>query len=235
MNIRNAKDMEKVGSTVLIYGESGMGKTTALGTLQGKTLIIDIEGGSSVLRGKDVDIVSVPQDLSGLKDLFTELSLNPTALGYKNICLDSATELQSFMLVNLGTISKLGVPSLQDYGTVTFKMREYMRKLRDLREHGINVVVTALEMYLEIEHNEEVTRTKAFPMMMKKLAPEVCGMFDVVTRLCVSSKKDHEGERFLVLDGTDDYMAKNRYGGAPYIHGCDLGAMITTHGEMVGE
>jgi len=225
MEIRNAKEMEDKGKTILLYGESGVGKTSGIGTLEGKTLLIDIESGSTVLRGKDIDVVSVPQNLSGLKGIFEELTLND-GCGYDNVCLDSATELQAFMLINLGSKSKDGAPTLNDYGVCTAKMRDYMRKLRDLREHGVNVVCTALEMYLEIEHNEDTVRTKAFPMMMKKLAPEVCGMFDVVGRLCVSNKADHEGERYLLLDGNDDFMAKNRYGGARFVEGCDLAAFI---------
>ena len=226
MNITNAKDMTNVGATLLLYGESGTGKTSSLGTLRGKTLVIDIEGGSVVLRGKDVDIVSVPSDLAGLKGLFDEITLNASSMGYANICLDSATELQSFMLVALGKKQTSGTPSLNDYGVVNFKMREYMRKLRDLRDLGINVVVTALEMPVELEHDEDVTRTKMFPMMSRKLAPEICGLFDVVARLGVSDKEGHKGERYMLLDGDDGTMAKNRYGNAKYWLNADIGAFL---------
>jgi phage nucleotide-binding protein len=210
MKVRNARSSDATGATILLYGESGAGKTSCLGTLGGKTLVIDIEGGTVVLRDKDVDIATIPEDLTGLRELFDELTASKPA--YDNICLDSATELEKFMLVCLGRKSSTGTPTLNDYGVATFKMRDYIRRLRDLREHGINIVVTALEMPVELEASEGTTRTRLYPMMSKKLTPEVCGMFDIVGHVEVSRKEGHEGERFIRLDGTDQVVAKNRWG-----------------------
>lgn len=226
MVINNTKDLSKTGATILLYGESGVGKTTALGTLRGKTLLIDIEGGSTVLRGKDIDVVSIPSTLDGLKGVVDELTVGDVASAYDNIALDSATELQTFMLVAMGKDSKSGAPSLNDYGVVSFKMREYLRKFRNLRDKGVNVIVMALEMPIELEQGEDVVRTKMFPMVLKKLAPEACGLFDVVGRMRVSSKAGHEGQRYIVLDGNDDMTAKNRYDNAKVWLNADLGAFI---------
>ncbi len=45
MNIINAKDIKRDHLTVLIYGTPGMGKTTLLGNLKGRTLIVDVDKG----------------------------------------------------------------------------------------------------------------------------------------------------------------------------------------------
>lgn len=209
MKIIKAKEMEKLGTTVLLYGESGSGKTSSLKTLPGKTLILDIEGGTAVLRGSDVDVVIVPNDLSGLKDVVDELCLQEKP-AYQNVCLDSLTELQTCMLVRMAEASKTSAPTLQDYGVVSFKMRDYARRLRDLREKGVNVVVTALQTPLEIEQNEENVKTCMYPLVLKKLAPELCGLFDIVAHMEVSTKTGHVGERFFRLDGDDKVIAKNR-------------------------
>ena len=133
MKITKAKDIKKAGATIFLFGESGTGKTSALKTLPGKTLIFDIEGGTSVLRGSDVDIVSIPHSLAGFKEAIDEICLMEK-LPYDNVCLDSLTEVQTCMLVAMANASKTQSPTLQDYGIVQFKIRDYCRRLRDLRE-----------------------------------------------------------------------------------------------------
>ena len=203
----------KVGKTVLVYAESGCGKTTLLGTLPGRTLILDVEGGCTVLRGtkKQIARVAIPETLENLKSIFDALMTSD--IDFDNVCLDSGTELEKFMLIRLAASGKNdGMPSLHDYGVVGFKMRDYARRLRDLRERGVNVIVTALEMPLELEQSDDSIRTRLYPMFGRKLAPEICGLFDVVARLEISTKPGHEGERFLRMDGDETMIAKNRYG-----------------------
>lgn len=212
ITISKTSDISEVGKTILVYGESGTGKSTLLGTLPGKTLVLDVEGGLTVLRGKDVDRVAIPETLENLKAVFDAL-VSSDDIDYDNICLDSGTELEKFMLIRLAANSKNdGMPSLHDYGVVSFKMRDYMRKLRDLRERGVNVIITCLEMPLELEQDDGVVRTRLYPMLARKLAPEICGLFDVVARLEISQKPGKEGTRYLRMDGSEKLIAKNRYG-----------------------
>lgn len=207
-------EQKKMGKTVLVYGESGAGKTTLIGTLpQDETLLIDVEGGTVVLHDSAIDCIKIRDDLSNLKDAFDGLVTHHQQVkGYKNIALDSATELEKFMLIRLAENSSNGMPTLHDYGVVSFKMRDYMRRMRDLRELGINVIVTALETPLDLEQSDETIRTRIYPMLARKLAPEICGLFDIVAHIEISSKTQHEGERFLRLDGNERIIAKNRYG-----------------------
>ena len=225
MRTINAKDMtHKTGVTVLVYGESGVGKTSLLGMIEGATLVVDLEAGTIPLAGKEnIDILTIDSGLDDFKNVFDEVVLEGPK--YANIAFDSFTELQTAMLVKLGK-SGSGLPSLKDYGLVNFKMREYARRLRDLRDKGINVIVTALEMIVETEHDDEVVETKLFPMMSKKLAPEICGLFDVVARMTVSSKEGHVGERFLVLEGNDTMVAKSRYGGPAFLPASEFNEFI---------
>ena len=56
--------MIPANKTVMLYSRPGIGKTTVLGQLPGKTLVIDIDRGTSVLAGvKNVDIVPMDADL----------------------------------------------------------------------------------------------------------------------------------------------------------------------------
>ena len=70
MQVLKATDLTEGKITGLIYSIPGMGKTTLLGTLPGKTLIIDVDKGTSVLRGNPkVDIVRLSEDLHELPEI----------------------------------------------------------------------------------------------------------------------------------------------------------------------
>lgn len=247
VHITKTDDIGTNGLTCLLYGESGIGKTTMLGTLPGRTLIIDIEGGTSVLRRQSIDTIQVPADLANLREVFAYIGRDE--LAYDNVCLDSATELEKFMLLRLAAqgeqaisdkdvrasrgenvdpaynaMKQQGMPSLRDYGIAQFKMREYLREIRDLRSRGINVVVTALEMLVRVEQTEETATSKLLPMMSAKLAPEVCGLFDIVGHMEVSHKAGKEGTRFVRLQPDGKCAAKDRVFGRAYCNatGADL-------------
>lgn len=210
MKITKTNEASAKGITMLVYGDSGTGKTTLLGTMPEEgTLILDVEGGVSVLAGKRIDTIRIADDLANLKDAFEYIQSD--ALKHTAVCLDSATELEAFMLQTLTQAKNREKPTLDEYGTSAYKMRQYMRVLRDLREKGVDVVVTALETPLELEAGNGATRTKLYPLMMRKLAPEVAGLFDIVAHMEVSRKEATKGKRFLRLDGDDAVLAKCRY------------------------
>ena len=50
LQITNAADIKTTKGTYLIYGHPGMGKTTALKYLPGKTLVLDVDRTSKVLK-----------------------------------------------------------------------------------------------------------------------------------------------------------------------------------------
>ena len=59
---------------VFLIGPPGIGKTTAIGELPGKTLIIDVDRGADVLIGNEkIDIVRLDTKLKEMKDILTTL------------------------------------------------------------------------------------------------------------------------------------------------------------------
>ena len=213
------------GPTVLLYGNPGIGKTTAVGTIEGKTLIIDVDGGSQVLRGKtNIDILSICEDMEGWKEMM--LDLPEIAENYDTIVLDNLSELEKYMLVILaGTGKNEGVPEMRHYQQMQFALRNIARSLRDLREKGKNVIVNAWSMPLDIEQEEGIIKTIQAPMISKKISSELCGLFDIVGYMHMRKDKDGENQRIIELSAAENYIAKNRFG-TPDACSSNLGKLI---------
>ena len=89
MQILRAMELSEEKLTALIYGAPGMGKTTLLGTLPGRTLIVDVDKGTSVLRGTSTaDIIRLSEDLHEMPEVLKELQSvhrQPFGTGARNV------------------------------------------------------------------------------------------------------------------------------------------------------
>ena len=203
MQILRAMDLAEEKLTALIYGAPGMGKTTLLGTLPGRTLIIDVDQGTSVLRGVSAaDIIRLSEDLHELPEILKELQRK---CEYDNVCIDSLSELERGMLAYFGRIGKLdGVPDLQAYNRTDYKIIDWCRQFRALPS---NIIFTAWESQKEITAPTGEKYTQARPMLREKNTDNVCGLCDVVGQIVISGK---DGERYVLLEGTMSAIAKDR-------------------------
>ena len=124
MQILKATEMTEGKLTALIYGTPGIGKTTLLGTLPGRTLILDVDRGTSVLRGNgNVDIVRLSEDLQEMPEILKELH---GKCEYDNVCIDSLSEFERGMLAYYGRTGKNdAVPSQGDYLRVADSSEPY--------------------------------------------------------------------------------------------------------------
>lgn len=205
VTIRKANTLKTEGKSLLIYGDSGFGKTYAAGTLpEGKTLIIDIDVGVETLSKTDHEVVR-PDSVAELKEIYE--GLRDGSLAYRFVVIDSLTELEKRVQMFRKQAKGKEFISMKEYGETSELMREYMRKFRDLRNEGISVIFTALEMPLDIQVTESDTQTKAVPMLSKKFALEACGLVDMVVRLVINP---NSGERELHFAGSREFLAKTR-------------------------
>lgn len=205
VTIVKANALKTDGKSLLIYGDSGVGKTHAVGTLpEGKTLVIDMDAGSETLSESEHDVVR-PASFAEFREVYE--GLRDGELKYRFVAVDSLTELEKSLQIFRKHTKGKEFLSMKEYGETSELMREYVRRFRDLRNQGISVIFTALEMPLDIQVSESETQTKAVPMLSKKFALEACGLVDMVARLVVNP---NGGERELHFAGCREFVAKTR-------------------------
>ena len=202
MNIINAKDIQHPHLTVLIYGTPGMGKTTLLGNLKGRTLIVDADKGTSVLTGNEnVDVLRLSEDFREVPELVKQLKAN---CPYDSVCLDSLSELERSVLARLANMNSNGIPTLQDYGKVNSSI---MNICRQLREINANIFFTAWEQYTEVIAPSGEKYSRIEPMIRDKNMNNVVGLCDIVGRLYVDRETE---ERRVWLEARPNIIAKDR-------------------------
>ncbi|MBS4538190.1 AAA family ATPase [Clostridium sp. D2Q-11] len=206
LDIKNATDIKKTKGTYLIYGPPGMGKTTTLKFLPGKTLVLDVDRTTKVLKGeKNIDILKI-DNINTWEDWQNKiLELYENYKGkYDNICVDNVSELERCILSDLGSKGKnKGVPSQGDYQYMQFRMVNSLRYMKNL---GSNIIWTAWESTDLYTTSEGQQYNRSYPQINQKIMNNVLGLCDVVAKLVVNS----EGKRGFIMSATNSVYAKNQ-------------------------
>lgn len=225
MKIINASELNKKNFCYLIYSNPGMGKTTSIKYIKGKTLLIDIDKSSIVLKGqKNIDIVEL--DTHNIFTNWVELVTNLIqggAKGYDNIVIDNVSELFRSCLANLGREGKNSrVPTQGDYLKIDFTIIDSLRALTNLDNR---IIFTAWET--SDVWTDEVTGqmfNRAMPDIRPKILNNFLGLCDVVARLVCKKTETGELTRGFYLSPTSSVFAKNRLDDR---QGCKFEELIT--------
>lgn len=223
--------IQSVGDTplafkILIYGESGVGKTVLAGSAcvvpeMAPVLLLDIEGGTLSLRRRypEVDAIRI-KTWSDLVKVWE--ALKEGKHHYKTVIVDSLTEAQK---IGLATIMKRAVikareegnerdpdlPGIGEYGKSTNQMRALVRCFRDL---PMNVIFTCLAARDQDKKGNWHTR----PSLTAKLSSEIAAFMDVVLYM-YTLDKDDQTLRLLTSAKLEGVVAKDRTDKLPKVIG----------------
>jgi phage nucleotide-binding protein len=196
VNLMSTKDVILDGVKALIYGQSKAGKTTLLGTLpESETVILSAESGLLSLGDKDIAVIEITS-FSDLTEAYDYLTENEIGKGFKNVCLDSITEIADVVLAYEKSQTKDG---RQAYGALIEKMQILLRSFRDLK--GRNVVFIA---QLDKTSDEMGRVFYGASMPGSKLGAKSPYYFDVTAAMTVM--KDDQGNSFRALMCQSDGM-----------------------------
>ena len=151
----------------VIYGQPGSGKTYSSGTLDGKTLIIDFDRGTSALPPtSNVDVLSP----SSYEELISQMYEIETS-EYDNIVLDTITALQAKLVSNY--TPPIGI---KDWGIISSKLIKLIEKLDFISSKGKNVIILAQEKIIdEDDPNNILSTVDVLPSVRNILTARVLG------------------------------------------------------------
>lgn len=217
--ITPATEFEKKSSTYLIYGGQGMGKSTSLKYIPGKTLVLDVDKSFSVLAGeKHIDRLEI--DTSNTWDDWTAVVMDIVngkidVSKYDNIAVDNVSELFRSALEDLGKKGKAtqdGVPGMADYQKIDFML---LRSLRGLNSLDKRIIFTAWEETDLWEHESGQSFNRKFPMIREKIRENFMGLCDVIANIVDKTEKDGSITKGFILQPTLEVTAKNRLDDRP--------------------
>lgn len=220
INLRSTSDAHTNGVKLLVYGQSGAGKTTLIKTLP-KPIVLSAEGGLLSLQDADLPFIEI-SDMETLREAYTWLTQSDEAKGFESVALDSISEIAE---VVLNAEKKATKDPRQAYGAMQEQMADIIRAFRDLP--GRHVYMSAK---LE-KTQDEMGRVLYAPSMPgNKTGQALPYFFDEVLALRV--EKDGEGvtQRALMCDSDGLWLAKDRSGKLGPWEAPDLGEIIAKIG-----
>lgn len=206
LTIKKPSDLLQAwGLCIGIYGKPGIGKTTLAGSVINSkhgapAIILDAEGGSYVLAGKDVDVLSIASwaDLQAVSR-----EINVRGPKYATYIIDNMSEIQE---LHLGSVEPdVSKREFKTWNISHSTMLQFVRSWRDLsRLRGINVIFCIWE---ETDKEESTGRWVTRLGTTPKVSTMIPGILDYVGYL---TKDEKSQERILILESSPKLSSKMR-------------------------
>lgn len=213
IKIMNAKTLaQDARIKMLVYGDSGVGKTVFSASFP-KPFVIASEEGLLSVAGRDIPYVPI-HDWADMESIYLHLLKDESKAKYETVVVDSLTDLQQKCLAYVLQQSGRPVPEQRDWGQLLDVMRRFLRQMADLPYHIVFICLAGTEK------DELLGMVKERPAISGRLAVEAPAYVDMVMRLVVEqSKKGGEViiNRYGVFQPDSRAAAKDRSGKMPTV------------------
>ncbi|MGL6095373.1 MAG: AAA family ATPase [Fimbriiglobus sp.] len=167
---------------MMLYGESGSGKTTFWATFPGPIKVLVCSGGNLPGELKSVDTPENRQKIrpvlvSSSDELAGEMA-DARAGGYETVVLDHASGLADLVLKEILGLDELpaqkawGLASQQQYGQQAMKLKEVFRAMLNM---PLNVVVVCQQRVFTVKEENDKNPFPVPPTISGALSPSVVG------------------------------------------------------------
>lgn len=205
---------------MLLYGQSGTGKTTFWATFPGPVMCLVCSGGNKPGELRSIDTPEYRQKITPvIVESSDELKnvLEKEAAGYATVVLDHATGLADLILKEVLGILELpaqkgwGLASQQQYGQVSLQAKEYLRAMLNLPG---NVVIVAQERVFGggEEQQSDVLR----PTVGAALTPSLVGWLNPACDYVVQTYKRPKTKEVTTQVGNKSVTTRQRDKGVDY-------------------
>lgn len=207
----------KSGVKMLVYGESGAGKTRLISTLP-NPIIASAESGLLSLRKLKLPYAEI-NNVGELVEFYNWCARSHEARQFTSIAIDSLSEIGEVFLNN----SKRTVKDpRQAYGEMIDRMEQVVRDFRDLP--GFHVYMSAK---IELMKDDMSGIVRYWPAMPgSKLGPKLPYYFDEVFQIGIATPPGGTPYRYLRTQGDMQYVAKDRSGSLDALEPPDLTHVI---------
>lgn len=207
--------------TLVVHGESGVGKSYLADTAPGPRLVFDAEGGTRWTPSKKVvwDPKNPIPEL-GPEDTAVVTVLNLETLQrafqwlvagkhpFRSVILDSLTEVQNR---TINAVSGQAAPQRNDWGAILIKVDNLVRAFRDLTLNEVRPVEVVIFICGSRERGSQEHATVR-PMLQGQMAEKLPYSVDVMAYMSVSMGASGELERKALFANLDGINAKDRTG-----------------------
>jgi hypothetical protein len=215
MLVQSTKDYGASRIKLLVYADSGIGKTTLASTLK-DVCVISAESGLLSLSDKAIDVIDTTMNDkrevipradrdTRLLEAYAYLQSEEARKKYKTIFIDSLSEICDNLVEKYQAKYPEKKDSFNLWGDVSKSMASIIRAFRDLPYY--HVVMTALETKDKDENGRFFTGPLVKP---RSFAEDMPKFFDYVFYMHVQVKEDKSQARKLLTQPTDSIRAKSR-------------------------
>lgn len=222
LNWKRATDLPMAYLKVLLYGDSGVGKTWTASTAPRPVYLLTEPNGLPTILAANPDAVVVQAD-EGHGGLDTVRQFLQAArdgslareTGCESVILDSLNELQRMLKDEIMATKKGGHTAesftLQDWGVLNDKMRAMVRVFRDLPFHVVGLT------HADVDQEEDGPRWLSPYFMGQSIPREIGGYFSVVGYQYRKQVKAEDGgatttTRHVLLQGPPTVVCKGLHG-----------------------